>query len=116
MVSPWRTPSTTSKFSSPAIPTFTGRNVATPLCTMNTPSDSFFFVRFDVSAGVAAWAEGGEVDADRRSVDTGVFSRTVSAMIGIASACLRVSVTIRAVAERSGLTSLGGLASVISTS
>jgi len=62
------------------------------VCTMNTPSDSFFFVRFDVSAGVAAWAAGGEVDADRCSVDTGVFSRTVSAMMGIASACLRVSV------------------------
>src|SRR2546425_8929204 len=71
------------------MPTFAGRNVATPSFTTNTPSVSFFLRAVVVSTG-------------RFSVETGLFSRTVSAMIGIDSACLRVSVTIRAVAERSG--------------
>ncbi len=104
MLSPSRTPSITSKYSSPAIPTFTGRNVATPLFTMKTPSASFFLVS---AAAVAPRC---------CSLATGVFSRTVSAMMGIARVCLRVSVTIRAVAERSGRTSAGGFVSVISTS
>src|SRR5437016_10033757 len=95
-------PSSTSKYSSPAIPTLTGRNVAVPLFTTKTPSVSFFLRAVVVSTG-------------RFSVDTGLFSRTVSAMIGIESACLRVSVTMRAVAERSGRTSPGGLVKVIST-
>src|SRR5947207_3000540 len=102
IVSPSFRPSSTSKYSSPAIPTLTGRNVAVPLSTAKTPSVSFFLRALAVSTG-------------RFSVDTGLFSRTVSAMIGIESACLRVSVTIRAVAERSGRTSAGGLVSVIST-
>ena len=69
---------------------------------MNTPSVSFFFPVCAVSR--------------RLSGVTGVFSRTVRAMIGMESDCLRVSVTIRAVAERSGRTSAGGFTSVISTS
>ncbi|PYP77897.1 MAG: hypothetical protein DMD25_08235 [Gemmatimonadetes bacterium] len=96
-------PSVTSKYSSPAIPTFTGRKVAIPSFTTNTPSVSFFFRAAVVSAG-------------RRSGAPGLFSRTVSEMIGIDNACLRVSVTIRAVADRSGRMSAGGLSSVISTS
>ena len=39
------------------------------------------------------------------------FSRTVSAMIGIESTCLRVSVMTLAVAEKSGRVSGGGLSS-----
>ena len=85
------------------MPTFTGRNVATPFSTTNTPSVSFFFRAVLVSTG-------------RASVETGLCSRTVSAMIGIDSASRRVSVTIRAVAERSGRMSVGGLSSVTSTS
>src|SRR5439155_873971 len=38
IVSPSFRPSSTSKYSSPAMPTFTGRNVATPFSTTNTPS------------------------------------------------------------------------------
>src|SRR5438477_9575733 len=102
IVSPSFRPSSTSKYSSPAIPTLTARNVAVPLSTTKTPSVSFFLRAVAVSTG-------------RFSVDTGLFSRTVSAMIGVESACLRVSVTIRAVAERSGRTSAGGLVSVVST-
>src|SRR5947207_9839131 len=70
------------------MPTLTVRKVATPSFTVNTPSVSFFLRAFVVSTG-------------RFSVDTGLFSRTVRAMIGIDSACLRVSVTIRAVADKS---------------
>src|SRR5438105_5063114 len=103
IVSPSFRPSVTSKYSSPAMPTLTARKVATPSFTVNTPSVSFFLRAAVVSTG-------------RCSVDTGLFSRTVSAMIGIDRACLRVSVTIREVAERSGRVSAGGLSSVTSTS
>src|SRR6185503_15540055 len=104
MLSPSRTPSITSKYSSPAIPTFTGRNVATPLFTMNTPSVSFFLG--SAAAGAPAAGAGALLAVPpRSSLATGVFSRTVSAMMGIARLCLRVSVTIRAVADRSGRTS-----------
>ena len=50
------------------------------------------------------------------SLGTFSCSRTVSAMIGTASAPLRTSVTIRAVQERSGRMSFGGSVSVTSTS
>ena len=87
------------------MPTFTGRNVATPLATTKTPSVSRFL---PTSLLVSA-------RTGRFSVPTGLFSRTVSAMIGIANPAWRVSVMTRAVADRSGRTSEGGLVSVIST-
>src|SRR5438128_10955349 len=42
IVSPSFKPSATSKYSSPAIPTFTGRKAATPFATTKTPSASRF--------------------------------------------------------------------------
>ena len=90
-------PSTTSKYSSPAMPTLTGRNVACPSRTTNTPSASLpsrlslVVSTFGFSFGTRSW------------------SRTVSAMIGMLSALDRVSVTIRAVQLRSGRMSRGGL-------
>jgi hypothetical protein len=107
MVSPSRTPSSTSKYSSPAIPVRTGRKVATPFRTMKTPVASFFLKRSRrVSTGGAP------------SVSLGMASwfRTVSAMIGTLSACWRVSVMIRAVQLRSGRMSAGGFRIVTSTS
>src|SRR5881628_1333200 len=65
MVSPGFRPSVTSKYSSPATPTLTGRKFATPSFTTNTPSVSFFFRAAAVSAG-------------RLSVAPVLFSRTVS--------------------------------------
>src|SRR3989441_1172708 len=104
IVSPSFKPSATSKYSSPAIPTFTGRKAATPFATTKTPSASRFLrAKALVSTG-------------RFSVEITLFSRTVRAMMGIDSTCLRVSVTTRAVAERSGRTSPGGWLRVISTS
>ncbi len=98
------------------MPTFTGRKVATPLVTTKTPSVSFFFWSEAAAAAGVAGAARAAPAAGRCSFGTGVFSRTVSAMIGMASAFFRVSVMIRAVADRSGRTSEGGLANVISTS
>ncbi len=57
------------------MPTFTGRNVATPFFTTKTPSVSRFLpLALLVSVG-----------RGRFSVAIGLFSRTVSAMIGIAT-------------------------------
>src|SRR3989441_139101 len=104
IVSPSFPPSATSKNSSPAIPTFPGWKAATPFATTKTPSASRFLrAKALVSTG-------------RFSVEITLFSRTVRAMMGIDSTCLRVSVTTRAVAERSGRTSPGGWLRVISTS
>ena len=86
-----------------------------PFWTTNTPSVSFFLPALSRPVPVAAAGAEAGTAPPRVSVRTGVFSRTVSAMIGIERLCLRVSVTIRAVADRSGRTSDGGLPSVIST-
>ena len=52
IVSPSRRPSITSKYSSPAMPTLTGRKVASPSRTTKTPSASFAWSRRrSVSAG-----------------------------------------------------------------
>jgi hypothetical protein len=99
----------TSKYFSPAIPTFTGLNATLlSLPTVNTPSTSFLPTCFwgwrlpmVGAVSVLAMAES---------------SRTVSAMIGIDSTPVRVSVTTLAVAEKSGRVSAGALMSWIVTS
>src|ERR1051326_551311 len=111
-VSPALRPSSTSKCSSPAIPTLTGRKFAMPLFTTNTPSRSFFFLSAAVGGGAAT---GVPVPA-LISLGTSSCSRTVSAMIGIERACFRVSVITRAVADRSGRIPGGGRSRVTSTS
>ena len=89
-------------------PTLTGRKVAMPSRTTNTPSASRFRrLGLSVSAGGASTLV---------SLGTRSWSRTVSAMIGMLSALFRVSVTTRAVQLRSGRMSSGGSCSVISTS
>src|SRR5438445_10566717 len=61
------------------MPTFTGRKAATPFVTTKTPSASRFLrAKALVSTG-------------RFSVEITLFSRTVRAMMGIDSTCLRVS-------------------------
>src|SRR5215210_2002114 len=107
MVSPSRMPSSTSKYSSPATPTLTGRNVASPSRTMNTPSASRLVNR---SRRVSTVGPGSN------SLGTFSWSRTVSATMGMLSVLLRVSVTIRPVQLTSGRMSSGGSFSVISTS
>src|ERR1051325_6642985 len=53
-VSPALRPSSTSKCSSPAIPTLTGLKFATPFFTTNTPSPSFFFRSAAVRLGAGS--------------------------------------------------------------
>ena len=75
MVSPSRSPSTTSKYSSPAMPTLTGRNVA--LAVPHHEHALGLLARPLELSGV----HGGEFSLGTRS-----WSRTVSAMIGMLSA------------------------------
>ena len=99
----------TSKYFSPAIPTFTGRNVTLlSVPTTNTPSTSFLPTSL---AGLALPSP------------TAVspcwivwFSRTVRAMIGTDSTFVRLSVITLAVAEKSGRVSGGAFRSWIVTS
>src|SRR5690349_4631572 len=107
--SPSFKPPNTSKCFSPVIPRFTGRNV-TLLSpdTTNTPSTSFLptsFFGFGLPRPTAV-----------SSFASDSFSRTVSAMIGMDSTDLRVSVMILAVAEKSGRVSGGVSTSWIVTS
>ena len=89
-----------------------------PLCTTKTPSVSFgFWAESVVAATPAVGAVVVAVPSTGfASFGTSLCCRTVRAMIGIASAPRRVSVTILAVAERSGRMSRGGWSSVTSTS
>ena len=99
----------TSKCFSPVIPLFTGRNVTLlSLPTTNTPSTSFLptsFFGFGLPSPIAV--------SPNCSVS---FSRTVSAMIGIERTFRRESVTIFAVAEKSGRVSGGVFSSWMVTS
>ena len=99
----------TSKCFSPAIPTFTARKVTLlSVPTTNTPSTSFLPISF---AGL---------DFPRPTAVSPLwsasFSRTVSAMIGIDSTLVRLSVMTLAVAEKSGRVSRGAFRSWIVTS
>ena len=83
------------------MPTFTGRNIAIPFSTTKTPSRSLGFLVARLPTAVP-----GVVFT---SLGTSSWARTVSTMIGMESDCFRVSVTIRAVDDRSGRIPAGGL-------
>src|SRR6185437_3850643 len=91
--SPGLRPLRTSKYCSPAIPTFTGRKLTLLSApTTNTPSASFLPTSLTGVLPTEA--------AESPPLLTGPFSRMVRAMIGMAAAWGRVSVMILAVAEK----------------
>src|SRR6266516_2201556 len=90
------TPSRNSLLVVPVMPVFTGRNSATPLLIVNTPSFSIFFLLFFGSAGAARATP---FPLPAAGFGSGSNSRMVSAWIGTVRTCGRIAVTIDAVQE-----------------